>query len=106
MLTGERWERLQALFHLAADRPRAEWRPFLDAESSGDTELVDRVMAMLEADAVESSVLDRDTVTWRRRRDVSQAPWAPHRPYRIRGSREAAGRGVPRPATTSAPRPA
>ena len=62
MLTGERWERLQALFHSAVERPRAEWRPFLDTESSGDAELVDRVMAMLEADAVESSVLDRDTV--------------------------------------------
>ncbi len=62
MLTGVYWERLQALFHAAVDRPRSEWRPFLDAEADGDARLVDRVLGMLNADAEESSVLDRDSI--------------------------------------------
>ena len=62
MLSGERWEQLQALFHAATDRPRDEWRPFLDAEAKGDQALVERVMGMLVADEREASVLDRDSV--------------------------------------------
>lgn len=62
MLTGERWERLQALFHASVERPRAEWREFLDAEAPGDAELVDRVMDMLIADERSSSVLDRESL--------------------------------------------
>jgi serine/threonine-protein kinase len=63
VLTGEQWERLQALFHSAVERPRDQWRSFVDAEASGDRELADRVIAMLEADAGESSMLDQGTVS-------------------------------------------
>jgi serine/threonine-protein kinase len=62
MLTGDRWERLQTLFHAAVDRPRVEWRPFLEAEADGDTALADRVMDMLIADERAQSVLDRESV--------------------------------------------
>jgi len=63
MLSPDYWERLQTLFHAAVERPRAEWRPFLDAEAAGDEKVVNRVMAMLEADAHEASVFSRDSVT-------------------------------------------
>jgi serine/threonine protein kinase/lipopolysaccharide biosynthesis regulator YciM len=62
MLTGDTWQRIQELFHLAAEKPRSEWRPFLDAESNGDQLLADRVMDMLVADERSSSVLDRDSL--------------------------------------------
>jgi len=62
VLSEERWEQLQALFHAAADKPRNEWRPYLNAEANGDEALVDRVMGMLVADEREGSVLDRDSV--------------------------------------------
>lgn len=62
MLTGDRWERLQELFHAAAGKPSAEWRAFLEAESNGDQALADRVLDMLVADERASSVLDRDSV--------------------------------------------
>ena len=63
MLTGDRWARLQELFHAAADRPRAQWRSYLDAEAGGDQSLVDRVMDMLAADEGSTSVLDRDSIS-------------------------------------------
>ena len=63
MLSSEDWERLQSLFHAATQRPRTEWRPFLESESSGDVKVVERVIAMLEADAQEGTVLDRDSLT-------------------------------------------
>lgn len=53
-----RWRRLQELFHQAAELPRSEWASFLEGES-GDPEIRARVLAMLEADSSESSVLDR-----------------------------------------------
>ena len=63
MLSADYWEKLQTLFHAALERPRSEWRPFLEAESAGDEKVVERVVAMLEADALEASVLNRDSVT-------------------------------------------
>jgi serine/threonine-protein kinase len=62
MLTGDRWERLQELFHAAVEKPAEEWRRFLDAESAGDQALADRVMDMLVADQRSSSVLDGGSV--------------------------------------------
>jgi serine/threonine-protein kinase len=62
MLSAEHWERLQSLFHAAVERPRNEWRPFLESETSQDEQVVERVIAMLEADAAEQSVLDQDSM--------------------------------------------
>lgn len=59
MLDRDRWDRLQELFHAAADRPRAEWEAILDRGASGDAALKARVLAMLEADAGNGSMLDR-----------------------------------------------
>ena len=61
MLSGERWERIQSLFHATVDLPRDEWRPFLDREVQGDAALADRVLGMLNADAAGASMLDQDS---------------------------------------------
>jgi serine/threonine-protein kinase len=60
MLTNESWERLQSLFHGAVDRPREQWDAYLVEHAPTDPELRARVMAMLEADARESAVLNRN----------------------------------------------
>src|SRR5688500_2530722 len=63
MLSTELWERLQSLFHAAVDRPRAEWRSFLESETANDDIVITRVMAMLEADAADGTVLGREAST-------------------------------------------
>ncbi|HEY9519526.1 MAG TPA: serine/threonine-protein kinase, partial [Gemmatimonadales bacterium] len=58
MLDGERWARIQSLFHQAAERPAGEWRAYLEAACPGDPGLVADVLELLEEDA-RASVLDR-----------------------------------------------
>jgi serine/threonine-protein kinase len=55
-----RWERIQALFHDAADLLPDEQRSFLESTCEGDARLVTEVLAMLEEDARGASLLDRD----------------------------------------------
>jgi serine/threonine-protein kinase len=55
-----RWERIQALFHGAADLPPGEQRAFLEAEAAGDAELIAEVLTLLAEDARDDSLLDRD----------------------------------------------
>jgi serine/threonine-protein kinase len=53
-----RWERIQALFHAAADLPDPEREAFLQRECAEDSSLRTQVAALLEQDAHGSSVLD------------------------------------------------
>jgi serine/threonine protein kinase/tetratricopeptide (TPR) repeat protein len=55
-----RWERIQWLFHRAADLPAAEQRHFLTSACPADDGLVRDVLAMLAHDARPSSLLDRE----------------------------------------------
>jgi len=55
-----RWDRIQTLFHEAADLPPGEQDSFLQVACGGDTQLTDVVRAMLKEDARPSSVLDRN----------------------------------------------
>ncbi len=50
----ERWERVQALFHAAADLPRAERRAFLEREAGEDADLAREAHELLAADAAAS----------------------------------------------------
>ena len=59
-LDPSRWERVQSLFHAAADLGATERAEFLRAECGGDEALRDDVMAMLHEDAASQSVLDLD----------------------------------------------
>lgn len=55
----DRWERLQSLFHDAADLPPAAQQAFLESACADDPALVDEVLAMLAADARDAPLLDR-----------------------------------------------
>jgi tetratricopeptide (TPR) repeat protein/predicted Ser/Thr protein kinase len=55
-----RWDRIQAVFHAAADLPAAAQAAFLRERCGGDRELLESVTAMLEEDARSGSLLDHD----------------------------------------------
>jgi eukaryotic-like serine/threonine-protein kinase len=59
-MDSHRWERMQSLFHEAADRPVDGRTDFLKQACDGDEQLFADVAAMLERDASRSSLLDRD----------------------------------------------
>ena len=57
-MDGERWDRIEALFHEAASLPRENQSAFLEAVE--DESIRVQVAGMLEEDASETSLLDRD----------------------------------------------
>src|SRR5690349_973340 len=59
-MNASRWERVQTLFHLAADLPDAERREYVCGECTDDPSVADEVLSMLDEDARSDSVLDRD----------------------------------------------
>ena len=59
-MDSARWERVQELFHQAADQPALERRSFLEAATGGDEQLVATVLGMLDEDSGGASLLDDD----------------------------------------------
>jgi eukaryotic-like serine/threonine-protein kinase len=59
-MDSARWNRIQAVFHEAADLPRSEHRAYLRVACAGDESLIAEVEALLNEDAHGSSLLDRD----------------------------------------------
>jgi len=59
-MDSARLNRIQSLFHEAADLPDGERRAFLDGACGDDQDLRDEVLALLEEDARGGSLLDRD----------------------------------------------
>ena len=59
-MNASRWERVQTLFHLAADLPEEDRRPYIEAESADDPSIASEVLSMLDEDRRAVSVLDRD----------------------------------------------
>src|SRR5215831_15682035 len=59
-MDSDRWQKIQALFHGAADLPKAEQEVFLAERCDGDQELRSQVEKMLLADEAENSLLERD----------------------------------------------
>ncbi len=57
-MDAQRWERIQDLFHEAADLPPAEQRAFVEARTADDPSLVPDVLGMLAEDRREGSLLD------------------------------------------------
>lgn len=55
-----RWQKIQTLFHQAADVPEAEQRTFLESHCADDPALVAEVVILLEEDARGCSILDGD----------------------------------------------
>ncbi len=55
-----RWDRIQTIFHGAADLPKSQQFAFLARACDGDESLMAEVQALLDEDAKGSSLLDRD----------------------------------------------
>ncbi len=54
-----RWQRIQNLFHAAADLPQSQRQSFLSSACGDDTGLASEVIALLEQDSSRDSLLDR-----------------------------------------------
>ena len=59
-MDGARWDRIQALFHEAAELPEARRRTFVEDACQGDDGLMADVLAMLDEDSRGASILDGD----------------------------------------------
>ena len=59
-MDSTRWQKVQSLFHEAADMPPAEQRVFLETRCGDDSALVSEVLILLEEDARGGSLLDSD----------------------------------------------
>src|SRR5579864_5682862 len=59
-MDSNRWTQIQSLFHDAADLPKSEQRSFLAIACGNDDILLADVLALLEEDARNSSLLNRD----------------------------------------------
>jgi serine/threonine protein kinase/tetratricopeptide (TPR) repeat protein len=57
-MDSDRWQKIQTLFHQAADVPAAEQRIFLETRCAGDPALVSEILILLEEDARGTSLLD------------------------------------------------
>jgi len=83
-----RWERLQSLFHEAAERPTDERRSFLTARCPDDPGLVEDALRLLEEDERGGSLLDGDVAVLASELLGSRPPAAiapeAFGPYRIR----------------------
>ena len=62
-MDSTRWQRVQSLFHEAADMPASEQRSYLEAQCGDDAALVSEVLVLLEEDARGGSLLDGDVAT-------------------------------------------
>ncbi|HTQ53464.1 MAG TPA: serine/threonine-protein kinase [Bryobacteraceae bacterium] len=97
-MEDDRWERIQTIFHAAADLPPSERSAFLESACSGDRILLRDVTAMLEEDARGGSLLERGLAE--AAQEVTGAAAAPaflqrdFAPYRIRDLIGEGGMGV------------
>jgi serine/threonine-protein kinase len=91
-MDSARWERVQSLFHQAADLASADRHDFLQSACADDPTLVGEVLGMLEHDARSASVLDRDLayavdpiVDTAVPEAVAAQPFGPYRLVRVLG---------------------
>jgi eukaryotic-like serine/threonine-protein kinase len=95
-MDSSRWQKVQSLFHEAADLPSAEQRNFLETRCEDDPALVSEVLNLLAQDSLGDSMLDRDLahVAHQVLHDPNDPPFKEFGPYRIRKSLGEGGMGV------------
>ena len=97
-MDSTRWQRVQSLFHEAADLPPAEQRVFLETQCGDDSALVSEVLVLLDEDARGGSLLDGDVaeVACQILNDPSSSalPFKEFGPYRIKRALGEGGMGV------------
>src|SRR6185369_4032952 len=59
-MDARRWERAQALFHGALERPETQRLDFIRSECADDASLVEQVIALIEADRTADPLLDQN----------------------------------------------
>jgi serine/threonine protein kinase len=97
-MDSTRWQRVQSLFHEAADLPASERRVFLETQCGNDAGLVSEVLTLLEEDARGGSLLDGDVAAVASQifSDPSSGslPFKEFGPYRIKQALGEGGMGV------------
>jgi serine/threonine-protein kinase len=59
-MDSARWQKVQSLFHEAADLPQPDQRAFLESQCGQDAALVDEILILLKEDSSGTSLLDGD----------------------------------------------
>ena len=59
-MDSERWERIQSLFHEAAELPEAQREAYLELSCGTDASLIAEVLALLDADSISASIVDSE----------------------------------------------
>jgi eukaryotic-like serine/threonine-protein kinase len=97
-MDSTRWQKVQSLFHEAADLPPSQQRVFLETQCGDDAGLVSDVLILLEEDARGGSMLDGDVaeVASQIFGDPSSGslPFKEFGPYRIKQALGEGGMGV------------
>src|SRR6202042_2911559 len=97
-MDSTRWQRVQTLFHEAADMPASEQRVFLETRCGGDAGLVRQALILLEEDARGGSLLDGDVAQVASQifndSPSGSLPFKEFGPYRIKQALGEGGRGV------------
>ncbi len=97
-MDSTRWQKVQSLFHEAADLPVSQQRVFLETQCGDDVGLLSEVLILLEEDARGGSLLDGDVAEVASQIFSSSSPGSlPFKefgPYRIKQALGEGGMGV------------
>jgi eukaryotic-like serine/threonine-protein kinase len=97
-MDSTRWQKVQSLFHEAADLPASQQRVFLETQCGDDAGLVSEVLILLEEDARGGSLLDGDVAEVASQifsnSSAGSLPFREFGPYRIKQALGEGGMGV------------